>query len=81
VVDRALVDALARGRLTPEQGATAIAPAAALVWAEATAADVAVLVWVLPWMVLRGVGAVLVRACGLTGLLRLARQRDTRAVR
>jgi hypothetical protein len=71
VVDRVLLDALVRGRLTPEEGATAIAPAAALVSAGATAADVAVLIWVLPWMVLRGVGTVLVRACGLTALLRL----------
>ena len=71
VVDRVLVDALVRGRLTPEQGATAIAPAAALVSAGATAADVAVLIWVLPWMVLRGVGTALLRACGLTALLRL----------
>ena len=71
VVDRVLLDALVRGRLTPEKGATEIAPAAALVSAGATAADVAFLIWVLPWMVLRGAGTVLVRACGLTALLRL----------
>lgn len=62
VVDRVLVDALVRGRLTPEQAATAIAPAAALVSAGATAADVAVLIWVLPWIVLRGVGTMLLHA-------------------
>ena len=71
VVDRVLVDALVRGRLTPEQAATAIAPAAALVSAGATAADVAVLIWVLPWIVLQGAGTMLVRACGLTALLGL----------
>ena len=71
VVDRVLLDALVCGRLTPEKGATAIAGAAALVGAGATRTDVAVLIWVIPWIVLRGVGTVVMRACGLTALMRL----------
>ena len=71
VIMPGLLDALVSARITPEQAAVAIAPTTALVRAGATRTDIAILIWVLPWTVVRAVGTVLVRVAGLTGLLRL----------
>lgn len=71
VVTRGLIDALQRAQVTAEQAAVSAAPAAALVRSGAARTDAAILIWVLPWMALREVGTMLLRAVGLAAVLRL----------